>query len=224
MHDAAVGNELDTPGTFILLMIWIAAVFLTILVHELGHTLAYRRYGRRSHIVLYHFGGLAISDSFGAWNAARQRHMDAKQQWVISAAGPGIQLLLALVVAIIALCVGVPTLVDYWLIQLLQMDIERPVLGGSIVPYAIFDAILWPSIFWALLNLAPVLPLDGGNICRETLAIFGVDNPTYTAQLISVVTAGGIAFLFLMSGMMMGGIMFAAFAISNWQMMQYRGF
>ena len=42
------------------LLIWIVVVFVSILVHELGHALAFRRFGADADIVLYAFGGLAI--------------------------------------------------------------------------------------------------------------------------------------------------------------------
>ncbi|MFM7138656.1 MAG: peptidase, partial [Planctomycetota bacterium] len=42
------------------LILWAVAVLVSILVHELGHALAYRVFGQGSQIVIYHFGGLAI--------------------------------------------------------------------------------------------------------------------------------------------------------------------
>ncbi len=57
----------SNPGQGILLLMWIAAVFVSILIHELGHALAMRRYGISSYIVLYHFGGLAIPDRGGTF-------------------------------------------------------------------------------------------------------------------------------------------------------------
>ena len=77
----------DSPGAPVLLLIWIAAIFTSILVHELGHSLAFSYYGTQSRIVLYHFGGLAIPDSYGAWNAARRRHVGADRR----AGGPAQQ-------------------------------------------------------------------------------------------------------------------------------------
>ncbi|MEZ6093802.1 MAG: hypothetical protein R3C03_06140 [Pirellulaceae bacterium] len=44
-----------------------AVVFLSILVHELGHALAFRFYGIDSHIALYWMGGLAIPGGTGVW-------------------------------------------------------------------------------------------------------------------------------------------------------------
>ncbi len=92
-----------TPGKAALLAVWIGVMFVSILVHELGHTLAFRYFGIQSQIVLYHFGGLAIPDSFTSWRGARTRRVSAVEQLVISAAGPVAQLLLGLLVAVIAL-------------------------------------------------------------------------------------------------------------------------
>ena len=42
------------------LLAWLLAVLISILIHELGHAMAFRYYGVASYIVLYSFGGLAI--------------------------------------------------------------------------------------------------------------------------------------------------------------------
>ena len=48
------------------LLIFTAAAFTSILIHELGHAFAYKRYRINSHIVLYHMGGVAVADSVEA--------------------------------------------------------------------------------------------------------------------------------------------------------------
>src|SRR5262245_17621863 len=47
--------------------LWVVAVFISILVHELGHVAAFRYYGVGSHVVLHAFGGLAVADSEVGW-------------------------------------------------------------------------------------------------------------------------------------------------------------
>src|SRR5262245_15290041 len=44
------------------LLLWVAVVFVSILVHELGHALAQRHYGGHPWITLHAFGGLASCD------------------------------------------------------------------------------------------------------------------------------------------------------------------
>ncbi len=57
----------DSPGVFGFLLAWVAMTFVSILVHELGHTFAFKRFGVDSSIELYHMGGLAIPAGFGSW-------------------------------------------------------------------------------------------------------------------------------------------------------------
>ena len=42
------------------LLIWMACVLVSILVHEFGHVMMGRLFGSDGHIVLYSFGGLAV--------------------------------------------------------------------------------------------------------------------------------------------------------------------
>lgn len=212
---SAAKAGLESPGAPVLLAIWVAAVFISILIHELGHSLAFKYFGTGSHIVLYHFGGLAVPSSFGSWNAARQRNLGPRENLIVSAAGPGLQLALAGVVILIGLALKVP------------MDIVFIRIPGepltSITTYAILDALLYPSVFWALLNLAPILPLDGGRIMQSALHIFNVQRPNYAAHVVSIVAGGLIGLYFMSSGSTFAGLMFLMFAASNWQAMQYGG-
>ncbi len=56
----AMAAGLNSPGAGPLLLLWILCLLVSILIHELGHALAFRQFGIQSSIVLYHFGGLAI--------------------------------------------------------------------------------------------------------------------------------------------------------------------
>ena len=128
----------DSPEKFRALLAWVVAVLLSILIHELGHALAMRNYGdRRVGIVLYAFGGLAI----GSKPRTRQ------EDFLVSAAGPGLQILAGLAVG--------------W-----SMTLWPP---SSLWLHQMLDAFTVVSIFWALLNLVPVLPLDGGHLCQAFL-------------------------------------------------------
>jgi stage IV sporulation protein FB len=225
LDDGSQAMGLDTPGAPMLLVIWTAALLLSILVHELGHALAMRMYGMRSRIVLYHFGGLAISDSFGAWDGARQRRVGPREQIVISIAGPAMQLGLALVVWLIGLQLQVPMNINDWLGRWLGIELGAQELGSSIVLYALLDAILFPSTAWAILNLAPILPLDGGQIMRSGLMLSRVADPMRIAHTVSIGAGALLGLYFIQSGEPFG-VMFLLLAANNWQSMQYgsRGF
>lgn len=212
---------MDSPGAPVLLLVWICAVFISILVHELGHTFAMRHYGINSRVVLYHFGGLAIPDSFGSWNGARQRSVGPREQIVISAAGPAIQLALGVGAWCIAIAMGIRLDETSFLNRLLGTSIAADATyPQSAVVFAMFSSLIWTSLAWSILNLAPILPLDGGHITRSALLLTRVNQPDRTAYLVSIVTAALLGLWFL-SMNHPGGIMFLLFAASNWQAMQH---
>ena len=68
------------PNDIKMTLIWIACVFVSILVHELGHALTARYFGWPPEIVLYHFGGLAMFQPYSG--------MTTKRSIIVSAAGP----------------------------------------------------------------------------------------------------------------------------------------
>lgn len=140
LNTALMGGAItaDSPEEMLSLLGWMTAVFLSILIHELGHALTMRNYGDRSvGIVLYAFGGLAEG----------RRQLTRHENIWVSAAGPGLQILVGLAVG--------------W-----AATIWRP---GSPWLREMLDGFTVVSIFWALLNLVPVVPLDGGRLCAAFL-------------------------------------------------------
>lgn len=208
-----VRSDQGSPGSLVLLLVYASAVLISILVHELGHSMMHRRFGMDSRIVLYHFGGLAIPGSFTAWNAARRRFTDRPLDLIqISAAGPGIQVLLGLLVIGMANASNITA--DFRGVHLTR-DTQC-----SAVAYIFVDSLIWISIWWAILNLAPILPLDGGNIMRELLRINRVADAGRTAALVSVVAAVTLALYLFRENSQGAGLMFLAFAASNFQSYQ----
>lgn len=206
------------PGAGMLLAIWITAMFGSILIHELGHTLAMRYYGTPAYIVLWHFGGLAIPDSVSSL-AYMGYNKSPQQQIVISAAGPGAQLALAALVICLTKGMGyeVPTYIPF-LTDALQLQAGQGI--GSLPLYAVIDALIWPSVFWAVLNLVPVYPLDGGQISRELFMLFDRRQGMRNSLILSIVAGGAVAAWGLSSGSMMMGMMFASLAFSSFQILQ----
>jgi stage IV sporulation protein FB len=170
----------NTSADGIAIITWVLATFVSILIHELGHALMIRRFGNEAHIVLYMMGGLAIegrprsSDPFGnPWDSHTpdygQRARTPQEQIIISAAGPGIQLLLVAVVAGIVYASGGQVQIGYAGF----IPIPAAELGGGLAKNAnleyLVNVLLYINIFWALMNLLPVLPLDGGQIAMQIL-------------------------------------------------------
>jgi len=194
-----------------LLVIWIAVVFASILVHEMGHALAYRNFGQAAHVVLYHFGGLAVPQSWG-----RRHHLRPVQRLLVSAAGPLAQLFLAAVV------IGILKVAGY------HVPFPLPGLAAALglndgrnfsapQAYAFVDFLLYVNIFWPLLNLLPVPPLDGGQIVREGLLAMGVSEGARIASMLGVVVGGVLAWWGYSRGQPFLGVMFAMLAASCFQ-------
>jgi Zn-dependent protease len=130
------------------LLVWVLCMFVSILVHELGHVFMGRVFGASSQIVLYGFGGLAIGSLYvrGPW-----------RRIAVLLAGPGAGFLLYAAVLVLVLFAA-PTL--------------APFLDPAEWPNPVASAIrflLWMNLVWNLFNLLPIFPLDGGQICAELL-------------------------------------------------------
>jgi Zn-dependent protease len=70
------------------------------------------------------------------------------------------------------------------------------------------------NIFWPLLNLVPVPPLDGGQIVREGLEWIGVPNAHRVAAVIGAICGCGIGLLAMSRGQTYLAILFFALAAS----------
>ncbi len=195
------------------LAIWTLVVLGSILVHELGHALAYRRFGQSARIVLYHFGGLAIPEGW------RRRHLRPAERFVVSAAGPFSQLLLALLVIGGLRAAGYAVPFPFpWLGERLGLDEGRPY--ASLRGLALAEFLVSVNVLWPLLNLVPVPPLDGGQMTREALETMGVADAGRIASGIGLVTGGSLAWMAASRGEQFLAVMFAILAVSCFQDLQ----
>lgn len=167
-----------------LLVAWVAIVLVSILVHEFGHAVALRIYHQKPRVVLHAFGGLTYGSS-----AYRSR----AQSIVVSAAGP----LTALVL------LGIPAYLLH------DGDWARETYER----YVIVHDVMWVNIGWSIVNLLPILPLDGGNIAAS---LFGNRN----ARLVSMVTAFAAATYFFQQQNQFAGFFLMMFAIMNFASFQ----
>jgi Zn-dependent protease len=129
----------DASPTLDFRLVWVAVLFVSILVHELGHALVARYFGARDgRIVLYGFGGLAINTGgLKRW-----------QRIVECFAGPGAGFLLFGVVFLLARFALDPMTMS----PLAQAGLRN---------------LEWVCLWWGIVNLLPVYPLDGGQIAHE---------------------------------------------------------
>ena len=212
----------DSPGRLALLLLWALCLLVSIVIHELGHAFAFRQCGVESSIVLYHFGGLATPrSSFRAGGGFG--NLNVKQDLWIAAAGPLAQLASALVLVGVIKSVGYRVTAFAWMPGGLHR-IPGVLEGQEIANAALFALVTFyvlPSVVWALLNLIPVWPLDGGRIMRALILIGG--GRTDTSLWISLIAAGAMAAYGFSRGSLFMGILFLSLAVSNYQLLQGQG-
>jgi stage IV sporulation protein FB len=74
---------------------------------------------------------------------------------------------------------------------------------------AVVTTVQQVNLFWTILNLLPVMPLDGGQLLRIALeAIFGVKGLKYSLMAGAVIAGAASLFFFLYQAFLVGGLFF----------------
>jgi Zn-dependent protease len=207
------------------LLVWMACVFVSILVHELGHVFMGRFFGREGSIVLYSFGGLAIGS-----NALASRW----QRIAVSFAGP-LAGFLFLAFIFLTMRVVAPETYNLYARALMPIFATEGPVNAEVSPLvrAVIVDLFLINVFWGLLNLLPIWPLDGGQISRDFLGWLSPQKGDRLALGISLVVSGLLAvqaltayydrplipFLWMVSGIFLA-IMFALLAFGSFEQLQ----
>jgi Zn-dependent protease len=80
--------------------------------------------------------------------------------------------------------------------------------------------LIWLNLYWNLVNLLPVLPLDGGRICQEICSVFSVRYAMWYAAWIGVAVGGLAAAYFFANEDRYAGVMFVMLCMSNVSIIQ----
>jgi membrane-associated protease RseP (regulator of RpoE activity) len=184
---AGGGMYADTRQELFRLMLFIVAGFISFLVHELGHALTAKHYGQKREIVLHGMGGLAIYTG--------GRHLSRSQDFQVILGGPVFELVLG----------------------------GLAFLAYRQIPESATDAryFLWVlqyiSIIWALVNLLPLYPLDGGLLLDTVL---GPSRKRITLS-VSVATGAAIcAYCFIVVFQPLFGALAGYFAYKSFKSLQ----
>jgi Zn-dependent protease len=165
---------------------WIAAAFVGVLLHELGHAYAGRAFGLAPAIQLHGMGGVTT------WVAGKR--LSPAKQIVISLAGP-----------LVGIGIGLPLL-------LLAPSMNLTPLQAQAV-----DGVVWVNLGWGVLNLLPILPMDGGNIMSSFFQLFSPKHGETAARVVSMgvaATVGGAAVFF---GFYFGALLAGLYLVRNFQ-------
>jgi Zn-dependent protease len=124
--------------------VWVAVMFVSILVHELGHALSLKLFGQSSSIVLHGFGGVTVSDA--------RRQVPRTRSILVSVAG------------------SLTALAVLWLPARSLMGTDWFFDQPLLVRYAIYFT-AFANLWWSVANLLPIRPLDGGNVATQVLGL-----------------------------------------------------
>jgi Zn-dependent protease len=198
----AVGPQATVIGV----VLWVVAVLASILVHELGHALVARAHGWPPHIVLYGMGGLA------AYQPTRHGYLS---RVLIAAAGPGAGFLFGGLVLVGVLLSGHAATLPG-----LPIEIGHgPPIAGRLGLFVQF--LLFVNVFWGLINLAPIQPLDGGAITTAIVQRFRPRGALALSLQISIGASAVLAALgLLLYQSVFMTVMFAMLGFSSWQLLQ----
>jgi stage IV sporulation protein FB len=204
-------KEQDLPRV----IIWVACVFVSILVHEFGHGLVAKVFHGSPSVVLYAMGGLCYS----------QGERTPGQRLAVLFGGPGAGFVLCALVMLIASLVygitpGEHVEVLQWLLGLTSNPMSALDRIPSRTPALVYFFMVQINFFWGLVNLLPVWPLDGGQATQVVLTMFDRRHGVRRGHIVSLLTAGIIAVLAAYSEEYYLALMFGILAFMNYQALQ----
>ena len=200
-------------------VLWIACVFLSILVHEFGHALTARRFGGSPSILLYGLGGLCYSGT--------ERTPGQRLAVILAGPGAGFLLLLLTLLAFTLLrgvtpaehAALVPRFLGIRTDDLLALSGQRK-FGGP-VAFEIYVNLVWINLFWTLINLLPIWPLDGGQATQVVMTRLDPRHGVRRSHIVSFATAGVLAVLLgLQTNDMFLALFMGYFAYQNYLQLQ----
>lgn len=168
-----------------LLVAWIVIVTVSVLLHELGHAFAFRRYGQEPQILLQGMGGLT---------SGHGPPLRASNDLVVSLAGPLTGLIL----------LGIPALL-----------VSRASFDLTPAWRTVLDDVVFVNIAWSIVNLLPVLPLDGGRVTAALWSVVTRKDGLRQVHLLSVVVSVAAGLFALTQGYLFGAVFAGFFAAYN---------
>lgn len=204
-----------TREGFLYMIVFMVIMTISIIVHELGHALTGRRLGGgAASITLWAFGGLAQN---------RGGRFTRNQRFWMILMGPGAGFLLLLTVILILFGVfGLQGGFGLASFAAIGRTIVEPT--AQIIEFVdpgnprwwMVRTFIWINFWWGLINLLPVLPLDGGQIADIWVT------PQSRMYLLSTITGALMAaFGLFFMGSLWVGILFGFLAYQSYQ--RYQG-
>ncbi len=144
------------------LLISVFTLFTCVILHELGHALAARRYGISTlNIVLLPIGGVAMLERLP---------VEPRQELAVAFAGPAVNFLIALVFLPVLMLMDSRVIGEMSNFILNINQGAFPPFRLSFFHWFVFFLVTL-NIIVGLFNLIPAMPMDGGRVLRALLAI-----------------------------------------------------
>jgi len=207
--------------------LWVACVFVSILVHEYGHGLMAKAFDGSPSIVLWGLGGLCYSQG---------ERQTPGQRLAVIFAGPGAGFVLCgLVMLVTSLLFGItpiehlqeigglvglgsePINVVFKVHSLMKVE------TGTMFLFGMYRNLVWINLLWGLVNLLPMWPLDGGQATQILLSLYDRSRSQRWTHIVSLLVSGILAIVMMTlpsDNKMFLTIFFASFAIINFQLLQ----
>lgn len=167
--------------------LWVIVITLSVLVHEYGHALTALVFGQRSEINLIGLGGLTVR---------KGGKLKLWKEFVVVLNGP-----------IAGFCLAI---VCYYLKKIINPA------EGTVSAYLLTIAI-WINVFWTLVNLLPIQPLDGGRLLSILLeSILGIRG-IKTALFLGMALSACLGVFFILTHNLFAGAIFFLFAFENYR-------
>jgi Zn-dependent protease len=147
-------------GSVQLVFAWIAVVFVSILLHEMGHALTARGFGSEVEVELNTIGGLTT------WTVPEEEFGPGKRA-LVAAAGSAAGVVFGGLVWLFAVVAGP------------FEGLARYVVG----------TLIYVNLFWGLLNWLPIRPLDGGHLFTSLLEKIAPRRGEVIANVVFLITA-----------------------------------
>ncbi|MSQ95137.1 MAG: hypothetical protein EXR98_11360 [Gemmataceae bacterium] len=182
---------------WLFILIWVLCTLVSVMVHELGHVITGRIFGQPGNITVTGLGGQAV----GEYGALR-----AWQRILVIAAGPGAGF--AFVALIVAFDPhywnGIIIWLDWpqWLkLNLFWIDHIDPLLrmGASPTYDLVLQLLFFINLFVNIMNLLPIIPMDGGMIFKEFCVLISPKGGLKFAFIWSFVLALGVTVYMLLA-------------------------
>ncbi len=188
------------------MVLFVLLLFLCVVLHELGHSLVAQLFGVKVYdITLWPIGGVA-----------RLAKLPERpyQEFLITAAGPAVNILLAIGLSMLALAWIGPAA----LIRLFTSPWELESLASSMSGQALVLLLAANNAVLALFNLLPAFPMDGGRLLRSLLAaVLPFGKATRIASIAGQILATGMGLAALLTGSFSLGLVAVFVFVAAWQ-------